>query len=154
MNELHIFTGNHKSPAGIEDICQILLQLGGSSSTSGIYLKQSNINLVIEDFSSPEITKYIIESKLEIGLVLTEFMSLGPFGKIVLNKFGYKSNRFVLLANDLVILIFRYLRVVIPRKLKSKIEEKIYWKNREVGLRKVLKYCNLKFIICMHPEIQ
>jgi hypothetical protein len=140
--------------AGIEDIGLILSETVEGHLSQGISGERSCINLIIEDFSSREFTNYVLNSELKICLVLTEFMSLGWNRKIVLNKFGIKSNQIVLIFEDTVIFFLRYLKILLPQRLKTRSEKLIYWKNRETGLRKILKYSNLEGIFCLHPDIE
>lgn len=152
--KLHIVTGNHRSTLGIDDITKVLQDVFGQNITKGIFCEDSKINLVIEDFSSPDYVRYLINSDIKIILVLTEFISLGPFKGISLNKFGLRSNYFILLAEKIWISVLRILSVFLPAKLKAKTERTLYWKNREVGLDKILKQRNIEGIICLHPEIE
>jgi hypothetical protein len=132
----------------------ILSDIAEGNLAQGISGESSRINLIIEDFASRDFTNYVLNSNLKICLVLTEFMSLGWNKEIVLNKFGAKSSRVVLIFEDTAIMILRYLKIFLPRRLKTKSEKLIYWKNREVGLRKILKYSNLEGIFCLHPDIE
>ena len=154
MKNLHLITGNHRSMAGIEDIALILSDTVGGRLTQGISADSSRINLIIEDFASRDFTHYVLNSNLKIFIVLTEFISLGWNKKIVLNKFGMKSNRIVLIFEDIAIMFLRYLKIFLPRRLKTRSEKLVYWKNREIGLRKILKYSNLEGIFCLHPDIE
>jgi hypothetical protein len=154
MTKLHLITGNHKFMAGIADIQHVLFDVVGHELSHGTFAETSKINFVIEDFASREFTEYILNSKFRICLVLTEFMNLGYYGKVSLNKFGLKSNRIYLLFEDVLISFLRYFKLFLPVRFRSKAEKLIYWKNREVGLRRILKSDRVVGIFCLHPEIE
>jgi len=154
MLKLHLITGNHKSMAGIEDIQRVLFDVVGQEFSQGAFAETSKINLIIEDFASKEFTEYVLKSKFRICLVLTEFMNLGYCGKVSLNKFGMKSNRIYLFLEDVLIIFLRFFKLLLPVRFKSKAEKLIYWKNREVGLRRILKSGRVDGIFCLHPEIE
>jgi hypothetical protein len=154
MSKYHLIRGNHKSFAGIEDICLVLQEALDPNMTTGIFGDRSKTNLIIEDFSSKDYTKYILESDLKICLVLTEFMHSSVLGKIKINKFGLRRNFILSLLEDVVVLILRFIKIFLPRKYRLSSEKKIYWKNREVGLKKIIDSNKIRAVICLHPDIQ
>ncbi len=154
MAKFHLVTGNHKSSIGIEDIHLMLLDVLGDDLTTGTFAEKSKINFVIEDFASQDFASYILDSEFKFCLVLTEFMNLGYFGKIFINKFGIKSNPIVLFSKDLVFATVRNLKDFLPFRLKLKCEEFIYWNKREMGLRRMLRHGDFNGVFCLHPAIE
>jgi hypothetical protein len=154
MAKFHLVTGNHKSSLGIEDIHLMLLDVLGNDLTTGTFAEKSRINFVIEDFASQDFTSYVLNSDFKFCLILTEFMNLGYSGKIFINKFGRKANPIVLFSKDLVFAIVRNLKDSLPFRLKLKCEEFIYWNNREIGLRRILKHGDFYGVFCLHPAIE
>ena len=154
MTKFHLITGNHKSSAGIQDIHLLLSEVLGNNLTSGIYADKLKINFVIEDFASQDFTDYLLDSEFKFCLVLTEFMSSGYLGKIFINKFGLKANPVVLFLKDAVISIVRFIKRFLPFKLRLISEEFVYWKSREIGLRKVLGHGKFHGVFCLHPAIE
>ena len=153
-HNLNLIIGNHKSPAGITDICELFTDALNFELKTSLFADESKVNLIIEDFSSKDFTDYLINSNMEICLILTEFMKKGLFGKIHLNKFGLKSHPVFVLLGDIFIAMLRILKKFLPQRFQIKVEKLIYWKNREVGLRRVLTEGNLLSVICLHPEIE
>jgi hypothetical protein len=154
MKKFHLVTGNHKTSAGIEDIHLLLSDILEEDLTSGIYADKSKINFVIEDFASQDFTNYMLNSEFKFCLVLTEFMSSGYNGKIFVNKFGIKANPIILFLKDIVIAIVRYITRFLPFKLRLISEEFVYWKKREIGLRRVLAHGKFYGVFCLHPAIE
>ena len=154
MTKFHLVTGNHKSSTGIEDISLLLSDILGEDLTSGIYADKSKINFVIEDFASQDFTDYIVNSELKFCLVLTEFMSSGYLGKLFINKFGIRANQVILFVKDVLIAIVRYIKRFLPFKLRLISEEFVYWKKREIGLRRVLGHGKFYAVFCLHPAIE
>jgi hypothetical protein len=153
-HNLNLIIGNHRSPAGISDICELFTDALKFELKTNLFADESKVNLIIEDFSSKDFTDYLINNNIEICLILTEFMRKGLFGKIYLNRFGLKSHPISIISGDIFIAILRILNKFLPQRFRIKIEKLIYWKNRELGLRRVLTEGNLLSVICLHPEIE
>lgn len=151
---LNLIIGNHKSPVGISDICELFTDALKFNLKTSLLPDKSKVNLIIEDFSSKDFTNYLINDDIKFCLILTEFMRKGLFGKIYLNKFGFKSQPVFILLENAFIAILRYLKKFLPKRYRDKAERLIYWKNREVGLRRILTEGSLLSVICLHPEIE
>lgn len=153
-HNLNLIIGNHRSPVGISDICELFTDALNFELKTSLFADESKVNLIIEDFSSKDFTDYLINGNIEICLILTEFMRKGLFGRIHLNKFGLKSQPVFILLENAFIAILRYLKKFLPKRYRDKAEKLIYWKNREVGLRRILTEGSLLSVICLHPEIE
>ena len=57
---LNLIISNHKSPAGISDICELFTDALKFNLKTSLLPDKSKVNLIIEDFSSKDFTNYLI----------------------------------------------------------------------------------------------
>ena len=154
MVKLNIVLGNHISRWGIEDILDVLQSSLGDSlkMTQSPFLAPGMKNLVVEDFSNPRFTNYLVESESKLILLLTEF-PITILGKIYLNRFGFKASKIFLLIDAILSPFYSTIFRVSTGRVRSFAHTRNYWRAREKSLRYVLSKGIVECLITLHPEI-
>ena len=154
VTKIHIVTGNHISEWGIVDIVEVLKSALGDlcDFSQSPFLVPDKTNLVIEEFSNPNFTKYLLDSGSQLILVLTEFPTI-ILGRLYLNRFGFKASKFFLAIDAILSPFYKTIGKVSRGRVQSFAYSRNYWRSREKSLRYVFSKGVVQSLITLHPEI-
>jgi len=145
-NDINFYLYNHRSKLGIEDFVKIYTDIftsHGFNVINSSKLETNNINIIIEEFTSPHILKEIIDFKKEkkglIYVIPTEFITKLP-GK--LKTFNFFSKSFlsgitlnIIFIISLIIYKFFYYPKFTPMFTSFYRNSKSFYRNSKLRIR-------------------